>query len=180
MDTSLRLVTPEPSSFVTDTLCVCCVSYATLMHSQIMGIISNTTMVTSSLLSPSTGLTKRILQLQCDKSLFVAAAANQLLAHILNFPHPPITEQQTAQENGHPVSSITEEIVGHVGEALVCHEHFRVLQALRLLALSLPGCEAPLLGSVWRGALGPLEALLRVGMNRLSLPIMEVLQAAST
>ncbi|XP_076145887.1 integrator complex assembly factor BRAT1 isoform X1 [Alosa pseudoharengus] len=134
------------------------------------------------------GLTKLILQLQRDKSLFVAAAANQLLAHILNFPHPPMTEQQqqgTAQENGSSgpecnTATVTAEIVGHVGEALVSQEHFRVLQALRLLALSLPGCGAPLLGSVWRGALGPLEGLLEAGMNKLSLPIMEVLQAAST
>ncbi|XP_062399716.1 BRCA1-associated ATM activator 1 [Sardina pilchardus] len=135
------------------------------------------------------GLTKLILQSQCDKSLFVAAAANQLLAHILNFPHPPMTEQQqqqeTAQENGNSgpecnTAAVTAEIVGHIGEALASQEHFRVLQALRVLALSLPGCGAPLLGSVWGGALGPLEVLLEAGMNKLSLPIMEVLQAAST
>lgn len=162
-------------------------SYCKLLHSQLMGNISE---ITWQRLTPSTGLTKRILQLQRDKSLFVAAAANQLLAHILNFPHPPIAEEQTAQENGQSVpdrsttattttASVTTEIVGHVGEALVSQEHFRVLQGLRLLALSLPGCGAPLLGSVWSGALGPLETLLEAGMSKLSLPIMEVLQAAS-
>ncbi|XP_031417741.1 BRCA1-associated ATM activator 1 isoform X2 [Clupea harengus] len=128
-------------------------------------------------------LTKLILQSQCEKSLFVAAAANQLLAQILNFHHPPITAEQTAQENGHSSPewiTVTTEIVGQVGGALVSQEHFRVLQALRLLALSLPGCRAPLLGSVWRVALGPLEVLVEAQTNNLSLPVMEVLQAAAT
>ncbi|XP_063054115.1 BRCA1-associated ATM activator 1 [Engraulis encrasicolus] len=188
-----------------------------LTHQSAMGFISQTG-----------GLTKLILKLQCDRSLFVAAAANQLLAHILNFPHQPITEQiakenmhsqptrnQAAKENGdhsqpiieqsaegngdnhrpiagktdkaangHQVpecSYVTVEIVGHVEEALVSHEHFRVLQALRLLALSLPGCGAPLLGKVWRAALHPLESLVEAGgTNKISLPVMDVLQAAST
>ncbi|KAL2086632.1 hypothetical protein ACEWY4_017691 [Coilia grayii] len=194
-----------------------------LQHGQAMLFISES------------GLTRLILKLQCDRSLFVAAAANQLLAHILNFRHQPITQQtakenghdqpitdQAAEENGHgqpimeqsaekngedqpitgqtaeeneddrPIteqtghtvpecSAVTMEIVGHIEEALASHEHFRVLQALRLLALSLPGCGAPLLGSVWRAALHPLETLLEAGgTNNISLPVMEVLQAAST
>lgn len=98
--------------------------------------------------------------------------------------HRPIAGKTDKAANGHQVpecSDVTVEIVGHVEEALVSHEHFRVLQALRLLALSLPGCGAPLLGKVWRAALHPLESLVEAGgTNKISLPVMDVLQAAST
>ncbi|XP_031667000.1 BRCA1-associated ATM activator 1-like [Oncorhynchus kisutch] len=140
------------------------------------------------------GLTKPLLQLQTDPSLFVASAANHLLARLLTF-HQPTTTAHTTQGNGFTVPpnkeeveldvtmetspgrgcSITMEILKHLESSLESDSHTQVLQGLRLLALTLPELEAPLRGSVIRRVLGPLEGLVREG--RRAVALMDVLLA---
>ncbi|XP_052363794.1 BRCA1-associated ATM activator 1-like [Oncorhynchus keta] len=140
------------------------------------------------------GLTKPLLQLQTDPSLFVASAANHLLARLLTF-HQPATTSHTTQGNGLTVPpnkeeveldvtmetspgsgcSITMEILKHLESSLESDSHTQVLQGLRLLALTLPELEAPLRGSVIRRVLRSLEGLVREGA--VAQPLMDVLLA---
>ncbi|XP_064818961.1 BRCA1-associated ATM activator 1-like isoform X2 [Oncorhynchus masou masou] len=142
------------------------------------------------------GLTKPLLQLQTDPSLFVASAANHLLARLLTF-HQPATTSHTTQGNGLTVPpnkeeveldvtmetspgsgcSITMEILKHLESSLESDSHTKVLQGLRLLALTLPELEAPLRGSVIRRVLRPLEGLVREGRRAVTQPLMDVLLA---
>nr|XP_046194363.1 uncharacterized protein LOC124024493 [Oncorhynchus gorbuscha] len=142
------------------------------------------------------GLTKPLLQLQTDPSLFVASAANHLLARLLTF-HQPATTSHTTQGNGLTVPpnkeevelditmetspgsgcSITMEILKHLEISLESDSHTQVLQGLRLLALTLPELEAPLRGSVIRRVLRPLEGLVREGRRAVAQPLMDVLLA---
>ncbi|KAM9491656.1 integrator complex assembly factor BRAT1 isoform 1-T2 [Salvelinus alpinus] len=142
------------------------------------------------------GLTKPLLQLQTDPSLFVASAANHLLARLLTF-HQPATTSHTTQGNGLTVlpnkeeveldvttetspgsgCSITMEILKHLESSLESDSHTQVLQGLRLLALTLPKLEAPLRGLVIRRVLRPLEGLVLEGRRAVTLPLMDVLLA---
>ncbi|XP_055769513.1 BRCA1-associated ATM activator 1-like [Salvelinus fontinalis] len=142
------------------------------------------------------GLTKPLLQLQTDPSLFVASAANHLLARLLTF-HQPATTSHTTQGNGltappskeevdldvtmetSPGSgcSVTMEIFKHLESSLESDSHTQVLQGLRLLALTLPKLEAPLRGLVIRRVLRPLEGLVLEGRRAVTQPLMDVLLA---
>uniref|UniRef100_A0A4W5L2X2 Uncharacterized protein n=1 Tax=Hucho hucho TaxID=62062 RepID=A0A4W5L2X2_9TELE len=110
------------------------------------------------------GLTKPLLQLQTDPSLFVASAANHLLARLLTF-HQPATTSHTTQGNGLTVPPNKEEV------------ELAVLQGLRLLAMTLPKLEAPLWGWVIRRVLRPLEGLVLEGRRAITQPLMDVLLA---
>ncbi|XP_071032079.1 BRCA1-associated ATM activator 1-like [Oncorhynchus clarkii lewisi] len=138
------------------------------------------------------GLTKPLLQLQTDPSLFVASAANQLLARLLTFHQPTTTQGNglTVPPNKEEVEldvtmdtspgsgcSITMEILKHLESSLESDSHTQVLQGLRLLALTLPELEAPLRGSVIRRVLRPLEGLVREGRRAVAQPLMDVLLA---
>ncbi|CAB1344108.1 unnamed protein product [Coregonus sp. 'balchen'] len=143
------------------------------------------------------GLTKPLLQLQIDPSLFVASAANHLLARLLTFKQPATTSH-TTQGNGLTVPpnteeeelavtmatspgsgrSVTMEILKHLESSLESDSHTQVLQGLRLLALTLPELEAPLWGSVIRRVLRPLEGLVLEGRGGgVTQPLMDVLLA---
>ncbi|XP_029599376.1 BRCA1-associated ATM activator 1 [Salmo trutta] len=142
------------------------------------------------------GLTKPLLQLQTDPSLFVASAAIHLLARLLTF-HQPATTSHTTQGNGLTVPpnkeeveldvtmetspgsgcSITMEILKHLESSLESDSHTQVLQGLRLLALTLPKLEAPLRGWVIRRVLRPLEGLVLEGRRAVTQPLMDVLLA---
>ncbi|KAK6301229.1 hypothetical protein J4Q44_G00293270 [Coregonus suidteri] len=143
------------------------------------------------------GLTKPLLQLQTDPSLFVASAANHLLARLLTFKQPATTSH-TTQGNGLTVPpnteeeelavtmatspgsgrSVTMEILKHLESSLESDSHTQVLQGLRLLALTLPELEAPLWGSVIRRVLRPLEGLVLEGRGGgVTQPLMDVLLA---
>ncbi|XP_010863061.2 BRCA1-associated ATM activator 1 isoform X1 [Esox lucius] len=137
------------------------------------------------------GLTKPILQLQTDPSLFVALAANHLLAHLLTF-HQPTTASHTTQRNGlsRPLSeegelvettqasSVTMEILRHLENSLVSDNHTQVLQGLRLLSVTLPQAEAALRELLMSRVLRPLEGLVLAGRRDLTQPLMDVLLAA--
>ncbi len=132
----------------------------------------------------STGLIKVILQLQNDRSLFVACMANQLLVQILNF----LTSSNMA--NGSDVVgssesslrpdcvSVSSEIMNAVVEALSSEDHPQVLQGLRLLSLVLSQCGEPIRSTLWKDVLVPLEVLVNRGSESLIQTLITVLEAA--
>uniref|UniRef100_A0A8C1XSJ5 BRCA1-associated ATM activator 1 n=1 Tax=Cyprinus carpio TaxID=7962 RepID=A0A8C1XSJ5_CYPCA len=130
------------------------------------------------------GLIKVVLQLQNDRSLFVASLANQLLVHILNF----LTSSSTTNGSdavGSSVSSlrsdwvsVSSEIMNAVVEALSSEDHPQVLLGLRLLSLVLSQCGEPIRSMLWKDVLVPLEVLIKRGSESLTQTLMTVLQAA--
>uniref|UniRef100_A0A671RVG8 BRCA1-associated ATM activator 1 n=1 Tax=Sinocyclocheilus anshuiensis TaxID=1608454 RepID=A0A671RVG8_9TELE len=130
------------------------------------------------------GLIKVVLQLQNDRSLFVASLANQLLVHILNF----LTSSNMTNGSdavGSSVSSlrsdwvsVSSEIMNAVVEALRSEDHPRVLLGLRLLSLVLFQCGEPIRSTLWKDVLVPLEVLINRGSESLTQTLMTVLQAA--
>ncbi|XP_048053219.1 BRCA1-associated ATM activator 1 isoform X1 [Megalobrama amblycephala] len=130
------------------------------------------------------GLIKVILQLQNDRSLFVACLANQLLVHILNFlTSSNMTNRGNAVGSSESslspdwVSVSTEIMNGEV-EALSSDDHPRVLQGLRLLSSVTSQCGEPIRSMLWKDVLVPLEVLINRGSESLTQPLMSVLQAA--
>ncbi|KAF4118982.1 BRCA1-associated ATM activator 1 isoform X1 [Onychostoma macrolepis] len=130
------------------------------------------------------GLIKVILQLQNDRSLFVACLANQLLVHILNF----LTSSNMTNESdvvGSSESSlrpdcvlVSSEIMNAVVEVLSSEDHPQVLQGLRLLSLVLSQCGEPIRSTLWKDVLVPLEVLVNRGSESLIQTLITVLEAA--
>lgn len=153
----------------------------------------------------SSGLTKVLLQLQTDTSLFVAAAANDMLAHILlhqsllsekcvdaarkgsSSSGESLTMDADVQRlaftlgTSHAYADVTMAILEHVKLSLVpkeSDEHHQTLQSLRLLVQVFGQAGAPLLGLLLKAASEPLEALVAEGHSLLTLPLLDVLLAA--
>ncbi|XP_056317942.1 BRCA1-associated ATM activator 1 isoform X2 [Danio aesculapii] len=130
------------------------------------------------------GLLKVILQLQNDRSLFVACLANQLLVQILKLLTPSdVTSGSDAVGSSESSSSldwvsVSSEILNAVVEALSSEDHPRVLQGLQLLPMVLSQCEEPIRSSLWKHLLTPLEVLINRGSEPLTQPLMTVLRAA--
>ncbi|XP_035515244.1 LOW QUALITY PROTEIN: BRCA1-associated ATM activator 1 [Morone saxatilis] len=146
-----------------------------------------------------------LLQLQTDTSLFVASAANQMLAHILLFfqpvssagsngvdkkeeddgraqtsirdlKHPAVT-MDTAAEYSPVVTAISE----YLKESLVPKESAQLhqsLQVLKLLALLLAQAGPPLRDKLLQAVADSLEELVTAGCSQLTLPLMDVILAA--
>ncbi|XP_051242640.1 BRCA1-associated ATM activator 1 [Dicentrarchus labrax] len=146
-----------------------------------------------------------LLQLQTDTSLFVASAANQMLAHILLFfqpvlsagcngvdekeeedgrtqtstrdlEHPAVT-MDTAAEYSPVVSAISE----YLKESLVPKESTQLhqsLQILKLLTLLLAQAGPPLRDKLLQAVSDSLEELVTAGCSQLTLPLMDVILAA--
>ncbi|XP_044047502.1 BRCA1-associated ATM activator 1 isoform X2 [Siniperca chuatsi] len=146
-----------------------------------------------------------LLQLQTDTSLFVASAANQMLAHILLFCQPvssagcngidkkeeddgrthasitdlehPAVTMETSAEYTAVVAAITE----YLKESLVPKENTQLhqsLQILKLLALLLAQAGAPLRDKLLQTVADSLEELVTAGCSQLTLPLMDVILAA--
>ncbi|XP_028829013.1 integrator complex assembly factor BRAT1 isoform X2 [Denticeps clupeoides] len=127
------------------------------------------------------GLNRVALECQHDKSLFVTSGANNLLAHILNFACLPQCEESVQGDVTcrSAWDRLTVDIVKHISDTLSSDAQFQRRQALKLLALTLPGCRRPLLDRLWAAVLGPLELQIKMEPNSLVLPVMETLEAAS-
>ncbi|CAL8331944.1 unnamed protein product [Merluccius merluccius] len=152
-----------------------------------------------------TDLTKVLLQLQTDTSLFVAAAANDVLAHILvnqsllsekcvdtkGKENSSVRETVTVEADiqrlaltlgtSHDYATVTMAILEHVKVSLVSKEskeRHQTLQTLRLLILIFGQARAPLLGVLLKTVSEPLEALVAEGDGLLTLPLMDVLLTA--
>ncbi|XP_016347330.1 BRCA1-associated ATM activator 1-like [Sinocyclocheilus anshuiensis] len=143
-----------------------------LKHQQALGFICGN------------GLIKVILQLQNDRSLFAACLANQLLVHILNF----LTSSNMTSGSdvvGSSESSLrpdwvsaSSEIMNAVVEALSSEDCPQVLQGLRLLSLVLSQCGEPIISTLWKDVLVPLEVLVNRGSESLIQTLITVLEAA--
>ncbi|XP_043102559.1 BRCA1-associated ATM activator 1 isoform X2 [Puntigrus tetrazona] len=130
------------------------------------------------------GRIKLILQLQNDRSLFVACLANQLLVHILHFlTSSNVTDGSdvvTSSESSlrPDCVSVSSEIMSAVVEALSSEEHPKVLQGLRLLSLVVAQCGEPIRSTLWKDVLVPLEVLVNRGSESLIHTLITVLEAA--
>ncbi|XP_029362752.1 integrator complex assembly factor BRAT1 isoform X3 [Echeneis naucrates] len=147
-------------------------------------------------------LTAQLLQLQTDTSLFVASAANQMLAHILLFFQPVMSagcntigkkhwEDKRTQASiiGPGVTMDTSEDYDavlavtskYLQESLVPKENTQFhqsLQTLKLLGLLLAQARPPLRDQLLQTAADPLEEVVTAGCSQLTLPLMDVVLAA--
>nr|XP_040042033.1 BRCA1-associated ATM activator 1 isoform X2 [Gasterosteus aculeatus aculeatus] len=134
-----------------------------------------------------------LLQLQTDASLFVASAANQMLAHILLFFQPVpslgcngVDKKEEDDDDGTKRASAAyaaalAAISGYLKESLVPKKYTALrqsLQILKLLALLLAAAGPPLCDGLLQTAGDPLEDLVAAGCSQLTLPLMDVLLAA--
>lgn len=91
-------------------------------------------------MSPPPGALDTVVSLQGDSSLFVASAAGQLLAHILDL-------SLRGQAEGHPGPQAcdwpanAQRIVGHIEESLCSPAATRVTQALNVLTTTFGHCH---------------------------------------
>ncbi|TKS68481.1 BRCA1-associated ATM activator 1 [Collichthys lucidus] len=141
-----------------------------------------------------------LLQLQTDSSLFVASAANQMLAHILLFfqrvssagcngvnknkddrrtqtsitEHPAATVDTIAE-----YTAVLVAITEYLKESLVPKENLhQSLQILKLLSMLLAQAGPPLWDKLLQTVGDSLEELVTVSCSQLTLPLMDVILAA--
>nr|XP_019958673.1 PREDICTED: BRCA1-associated ATM activator 1 isoform X1 [Paralichthys olivaceus] len=136
-----------------------------------------------------------LLQLQTDSSLFVASAANQMLAHTLLFFQPRCNgtfedhrkdkRTQTSITDVEPSSqdyaAVLVTISKFLKESLVPKEKTRLHQSeqiLKLLALLLARARQPLRDKVLGAVADSLEELVTAGYSQLTLPLMDIILAA--
>ncbi|CAL8330890.1 unnamed protein product [Lota lota] len=152
-----------------------------------------------------TDFTKVLLQLQTDTSLFVAAAANDVLAHIL-VHQSQLSEKFVDMErkekssigktvamdadiqhlaltlgSSNDYATVIMAILEHLKASLVSKENkecHQTLQGLRLLILVFGQARAPLLGILLKTVSEPLEALVAEGQSQLHLLLLDVLLTA--
>lgn len=132
-----------------------------------------------------TGFIKLVLHLQNDKGLFITSLTNQILAHILNSITSVVLSSNTGSEmpNCCPVNTayvtVKKEVMAHVASSLASQKQAIIVPALRLLATILTQCGEPLKRMFWEHVVGPLEELVNVKDDSLTLPIIAVLQAVA-
>ncbi|XP_056227744.1 BRCA1-associated ATM activator 1 isoform X2 [Seriola aureovittata] len=146
-----------------------------------------------------------LLRLQTDTSLFVASAANQMLAHILLFFQPvlsagcngvgkkhgdekktqaSITDIETSvvtMETSQDYTAVVVATSKYLKESLVPTENTRLrqsLQTLKLLGLLLTQARPRLRDQLLQTVADPLEELVTAGYSQLTLPLMDIVLAA--
>uniref|UniRef100_A0A3Q3IS08 BRCA1-associated ATM activator 1 n=1 Tax=Monopterus albus TaxID=43700 RepID=A0A3Q3IS08_MONAL len=145
-----------------------------------------------------------LLQLQTDRSIFVASAANQMLAHILLFFQPPLSagcngigkkdgddkrthasitdldQPAITLENRAEYAAVVTAILEYLKESLVPKENTQLhqsLQLLKLLSLLLTQARSPLRDMLLQTVAGSLEELVTTGYSQLTVPLMDVILA---
>nr|XP_046227796.1 BRCA1-associated ATM activator 1 isoform X2 [Scatophagus argus] len=136
----------------------------------------------------NSGFTEPLLQLQMDSSLFVASAANQMLAHILHFFQSDSSATRNGvddKDNGRKQTLIHADVVLAISEylkqSLVPKESTQLhqsVQILKLLALLLAQAGPPLRDQLLLTVADSLEELVTAGCSQLTLPLMDVILAA--
>ncbi|AWP05272.1 putative BRCA1-associated ATM activator 1 [Scophthalmus maximus] len=144
-----------------------------------------------------------LLQLQTDSSLFVAAAANQTLAHVLLFfqpalsagcngtvksqgsdtrtrEHPGVTTAETDHDYSAVLVAISEYLKGSLVRGEENTRLHQSRQILKLLALLLARAAPPLRDKLLRTVADPLEELVTAGCSRLMPPLMDIVLAANS
>ena len=147
-----------------------------------------------------------LLQLQTDKSLFVASAANRMLAHFLLFFQPSLsagcngvdkkqgddkrTQASVADierpgitvEISQDYSTVVTAISEYFKKSLVAKENAQLcqtLQILKVLALLLAQAGPSLRDNLLQTVADSLEELVTAGHSQLTLPLMDVVLAAN-
>ncbi|XP_061685300.1 BRCA1-associated ATM activator 1 [Syngnathoides biaculeatus] len=123
---------------------------------------------------------KPLLQLQSDPSMFVASAANQLLAHILLAAQPEEDERPGSETSAEHLA-LVQQASDHIKESLVPKEGAPLagsLQVLKLLALILDRARRPLREQLLKAAAASLEELADAGCSQLTAVLMDVIMAA--
>ncbi|KAM9313679.1 integrator complex assembly factor BRAT1 [Pholidichthys leucotaenia] len=134
-----------------------------------------------------------LLQLQTDTSLFVASAANQMLADVLVLCQSVSLKEcnDTQKEEEHLISSLDTH-QDYSGLVMTVSEYLRkslvvprghaqlhqTMQILKLLALLLAQTRPPLREDLQQAVSGCLEKLVMANFSQLILPLMDVLLAA--
>ncbi|XP_070838433.1 BRCA1-associated ATM activator 1 [Chaetodon trifascialis] len=140
-----------------------------------------------------------LLKLQTDSSLFVASAANQMLAHALLFFQPVSSagcngvekkEEDKSADLGHPAVTL-DTITGYTAAVRAVSEYLKEsldpkentrphqrLQILKLLALLLAQAGPPLRDRLLQTVGDSLDGLVTAGCSQLTLPLMDVVLAA--
>ncbi|CAJ1053973.1 BRCA1-associated ATM activator 1 [Xyrichtys novacula] len=136
---------------------------------------------------------KTLLKLQTDTSLFVASAANQMLAHILLFFQTCVQKKEEKVNgsrnsldigSGGPAAEYTaavKVISENLKESLVPKDSaqlHRSLQTLKLLALLLAQAGSPLRDELIQAVGGSLEEVVTADCSQLTAPLMDVILAA--
>lgn len=143
----------------------------------------------------SPDFTEPLLQLQTDTSLFVASAANQMLAHVLlscQSVSPPVgchdMDQKTDSklltvpvETDQKYDTFVTKVCEYLQRSLVPRETsqlHRSEQVLKLLALLLTQAGPPLRHRLLLTLSDVLEELVTTNYSQLTLPLMDVILAA--
>lgn len=146
-----------------------------------------------------------LLQLQTDTSLFVASAANQMLAHVLLFCQPvssvgcngndkkedeqntsvskavvenPAEPMEINQDCTAVVVAISEYLKRALGVPKGSTQLHQCQQTLRLLALLLGQTKPPLRDKLLQTVTSSLEEMVAADCSELTLPLMDVILAA--
>uniref|UniRef100_A0A7N6B5P6 BRCA1-associated ATM activator 1 n=1 Tax=Anabas testudineus TaxID=64144 RepID=A0A7N6B5P6_ANATE len=125
-----------------------------------------------------------LLRLQSDTSLFVASAANQMLAHVLLHFQPPASTRSDGidRKDGNdmqtcaPITAVTMETSGeYTAVVMALSEYLKDVQLLKLLALLLAQARPPLRDTLLRTVADSLEVLVTTAYAQLTLPLMDVI-----
>uniref|UniRef100_A0A3P9C0M8 BRCA1-associated ATM activator 1 n=1 Tax=Maylandia zebra TaxID=106582 RepID=A0A3P9C0M8_9CICH len=131
-----------------------------------------------------------LLQLQTDTSLFVASAANQMLAHVLLFCQPedeqntsvskavvenPAEPMEINQDCTAVVDAISEYLKRALGVPKGSAQLHQCQQTLRLLALLLGQTKPPLHDKLLQTVTASLEEMVAADCSELTLPLMDVI-----
>ncbi|XP_019718037.1 integrator complex assembly factor BRAT1 isoform X2 [Hippocampus comes] len=125
------------------------------------------------------GFITPLLQLQSDPSMFVASAANQLLAHILLAIQPENKEHANIKTNTEH-SRVVLQTTDHIKESLVPKEGTLAagsLQVLKLLALILDQARRPLRDQLLMALAASLEELAEAAYSQMTPALMDVIMA---
>uniref|UniRef100_I3J5I6 BRCA1-associated ATM activator 1 n=1 Tax=Oreochromis niloticus TaxID=8128 RepID=I3J5I6_ORENI len=120
-----------------------------------------------------------LLQLQTDTSLFVASAANQMLAHVLLFCQPVSSVGSEPMEINQDCTAVVDAISEYLKRALGVPKGSTQLhqcqQTLRLLALLLGQTKPPLRDKLLQTVTASLEEMVAADCCELTLPLMDVI-----
>ncbi|XP_047221733.1 BRCA1-associated ATM activator 1 isoform X1 [Girardinichthys multiradiatus] len=141
------------------------------------------------------GLIEPLLHLQTDSSLFVASAANQMLAHVLllceslssvgcnGTKERDLEQNSLSMETNQNCSGVITKALEYLNKCLVLKETSQLSQSqqiLKLLTQFLVQVRTPLLEKLLLTVIDSVEELVTKSCSQLTLPLMDVVLAANS
>ncbi|MEQ2214466.1 hypothetical protein XENOCAPTIV_008316, partial [Xenoophorus captivus] len=141
------------------------------------------------------GLVEPLLHLQTDSSLFVASAANQMLAHVLllceslssvgcnGTKERDLEQNSLSMETNQNCSGVITKALEYLNKCLVLKETSQLSQSqqiLKLLTQLLVQVRTPLLDKLLLTVIDSVEELVTKSCSQLTLPLMDVVLAANS